>query len=613
MRMRARRAYTIIAASILLGSSVAMPTEAADPSGASESSEKFARLSDQFIKETLARAPHSASQAGYHKHLDEKTGKTVELDAVLDDLSLEAIYDDLVFYKSWRHRFQEETPRESLNAQDAADFDLINDQIGLYLLEVDRIQTYRHNPTVQVELVGSAIAQPLYADYAPKDVRLGHVLSRISEIPRLLKQVKGYMEDADPVYLKTAIEENAGNIEMIETTLASEVGSGSLKARYEEVAPPAVTALKEFSAWLSEDLAKRPSPRSWRLGEDLYKDKFKLVMETDVTPEKLLSDAETDLKNVRREMLELALPLHKKMFKNCNHSDLVGKTLENKVIGEVLSKISDEHPHRDELQKAVEADVLEIKKFISGNTIVTLSPRSNLKVIPTPLYMRGVYSVAGFHSAPPLEPESRAEYWVTPIDPSVPQEKAESKLREYNYFALKWLTIHEALPGHYTQFEHLNNLKPERRRLLRSLYGNGAYIEGWAEYIAQVMMDEGYLKTDPRFKLVMKKIRLRVIANTILDIKMHTMNMTDEEALSLMVNDTFQTQAEAEGKLKRAKLTSTQLPTYYVGLREWLGFRKRYQESKGKEFDMVKFHDAALDLGPLPVAKVESFMLPQTK
>jgi len=123
------------------------------------------------------------------------------------------------------------------------------------------------------------------------------------------------------------------------------------------------------------------------------------------------------------------------------------------------------------------------------------------------------------------------------------------------------------------------------------------------------MLDEGFMNGDPRFRLAMRKIRLRLLANVILDVRMQTMGMTDAQAMDLMMNETFQTQAEADGKLRRAKLSSTQLPTYYVGLREWLAFRKRYQDAGGKNFDMLKFHDAALDLGPLPVPVVEKLMM----
>jgi len=575
-------------------------------------SQKFARMSDQFLKESLALSPTNASYAGYHKHVDPKTGKTIELDALLDDMSLESIARQRAFYAAWRERFRTETPLASLDPQDAADWQLIDDQIGLNLLEFDRIQNYRHHPTVVVELIGNAIFLPLSQSYAPRDVRVGHVLARIQQIPRLLDQVKQYLSDADPIFVTTAVQENDGNIDLIQTTVAGEIDTGSpLKAQYDKVAPPAIAALKDFSRWLQDDLGKRPSHLDWRLGKEIYRQKFKLVMETSVTPEQVLADAERELKDVRAEMLRLALPMHAQMFPgHGDHSDLTGRDRENRIIGEVLGKLSENHPQRDHLQEAVEADLESIKAFIREKKIVSLSARENLKVIPTPPFMRGIYSVAGFQSAPPLEPQAQAQYWVTPIDPSMPADKAESKLREYNSWVLKWLSLHEALPGHYVQFEHLNSLQPERRRLLRSLFSNGAYVEGWAEYGAQVMMDEGFANRDPRFRLEMRKISLRLLANAILDVRMQTMGMTDEQAMELMTKDAFQTQAEAEGKLVRAKLSSTQLPTYYVGLREWLAFRQRYQAAAGKNFDMLKFHDAVLDEGPLPVPVVEKLIGP---
>jgi len=576
----------------------------------SAASKKFAELSDQFMEDSLALSPVSASAAGYHKHLDPKTGKTVELDALLDDMSLPFIEKESDFYKRWRERFHQETPLASLAPEDAADWQLIDDQIGLNLLEFDKIQNFRHNPTVAVELIGNALFLPLTQNYAPAEVRVGHAISRIRQIPRLLDQVKQYLSDVDPIFIQTALEENDGNIDLIQNTVAQQVPANSKsKVGYDQAAPPAVAALKQFSEWMKSSFSQAPASRNWRLGKELYDQKFRLVMETSVTPEQVLADAEKGLQSVRAEMLQLALPMHKEMYPgHSDHSELAGHERENIIISEVLHKISDDRPQRDQLLPAIEADLESIKQFIRDKKIVSLSSRENLKVIPTPLFMRGIYSVAGFHSAPPLEPQAEAEYWVTPIDAKMSDEKADSKLREYNNYTLRWLTIHEALPGHYIQFEHLNNIQPERRRLLRSLFANGAYVEGWAEYIAQVMMDEGYMNNDPKFRMMMRKIRLRLLANTVLDVKMHTMGMTDQQAMDLMTKDAFQTQAEAEGKLRRAKLSSTQLPTYYVGLREWLEFRKRYQDAAGKNFDLQKFHDRVLDEGPLPVPIVEKLV-----
>jgi len=576
-----------------------------------ESSAKFAKLSEEFIHETLALSPSTASQAGYHQHVDPKTGKTVALDALLDDVSETSMAEQRRVYAQWRQRFHGETPLGSLGVQDAADWRLIDDQIGLNLLELDRIQNYKHKPTVYVELLGSALFQPLTDDYAPEDVRLGHILSRMASIPHFLQQARSQLVDADPIFIKVAIEENDGNVDLIQNTIAAAFhGESKLKTQFDQVVPPAVEALKNFSRWLEDDLAKRKTDRTWRLGKELYAEKFRLVMETSITPDQVLADAERELKKTRAEMLQLALPLHKQYFPDHDdHASLSPQERENKVIGEVLGKIAEDHPKRDDLMQTVKDDLAGIRQFIIDKKIVSLKSRDNLKVIPTPPFMRGIFSVAGFHSAPPLDPNAEAQYWVTPIDPKTPADRAESKLREYNNWVLKWLTIHEALPGHYVQAEHANEIQPVTRRLARALFGKGAYVEGWAEYIAQVMMHQGFADNDPRYRISYLKVWLRAIGNTILDVQMQTMGMTDAEAMSFMMNDAFQTRAEAEGKLQRAKLSSTQLPTYYVGTSEWWRLRRAFEAAKGKDFTLADFHDRALDQGALPVPWLEDILL----
>lgn len=574
--------------------------------------EKFTKLVEAFIDESLTLSPVTASTVGYHKHVDKKTGKTIELDALLDNVGPEGIAIQKRFYTQWRERFRKEVPLSSLTPEDAADWQLIDDQIALNLLGLERIQGYRHYVPQYVELIGDALFQPLTNEYAAKEIRLDHILSRIGQIPRFLNQAREVLVDADPIYIKVALEENQGNIELVRETIGQAIpDTGALRTRYNEVAPPAIQALEAFSKWLENDLGKRPNPRSWRLGKEFYQEQFRLVLETPVTPEQVLAGAERDIKATRAEMLEIALPLHQQMYPDhSDHADLSGTERENLVISEVLRKISDDHPQRGQLMDTVKADLVGIRQFIVEKKIVSLKERDNLKVIPTPEFMRGVYSVAGFHSAPPLDPASDAQYWVTPIAQQTSNDKAESKLREYNNWVLQWLSIHEALPGHYVQAEHANDVSPVTRRLTRSLFANGAYAEGWAEYIAQVMMRSGYANNDPRYRLSYLKIWLRSLANAVLDIRMHTMNMSDAEAMELMTKYAFQTQAEAEGKLQRVKLTSCQLPTYYVGTQGWWRLRNKYEAAKGKDFSLTEFHDRALDEGALPLVQLEKLLLP---
>lgn len=587
----------------LLACLLSIPLLAADRPSLSHkaTAAEFDRLAARFMQDSLVLSPVNASQAGLHEYVS-PDGKTVALDAVLDDLGPDGFRRQREFYRQWRERFAA-FGRVPLDLEQRADLQLIEDSIGASLLELDRVQNYRHDPTVYVELIGNALFLPMSQSYAPTEVRMEHVVSRMEQIPRLLGQARQVLADGDPIKTSTAIDENEGNLDLIRHTVKDAIPAGSpLLARYEAAAPKAIAALEAFSLWLRDDYGKRPSKVTWRLGPELYAEKFRLVMETPVSSAQTLKNAEQEMAEVRADMLRLAEPVHREMFPgHGEHAGLTGEARENLIVGEVLDRIGEDHVQPPDLLPHIQGELDSIIAFIREKKIVDLGPRNNLKVIPTPPFMRGTYSVAGFHNPPPLEPGAEAQYWVTPIDPAMPKDKAESKLREYNNWTLKWLTIHEALPGHYVQFEHANDVQPESRRLLRAVLGNGAYIEGWAEYIAQVMMDEGFANNDPRFRLIMRKIRLRVLANTILDIRMHTQGMTDHQAMELMTRKAFQTQAEAEGKLLRAKLTSVQLVTYYVGLHDWLELRKEYQAKQGEAFTNAGFHNRALNEGPLPV------------
>ncbi|MDP9170864.1 MAG: DUF885 domain-containing protein, partial [Acidobacteriota bacterium] len=265
---------------------------------------------------------------------------------------------------------------------------------------------------------------------------------------------------------------------------------------------------------------------------------------------------------------------------------------------DVLDHIAQQHSTPATYEADARKDLDEAREFARAKNLLTLPPGQNLQVIPTPEFQRGIYAVGGFNPAPTLEPQLGAFFWITPIPPDWPHERVESKLREYNVFNLRLLVIHEAMPGHYVQGEFANAVQPKTRRVLRAVFGNGPYVEGWAQYITQMMLDQGFLNNSPELRLSLLKQELRVDANAILDIRLQTNRMTDEQAMDLMENSTFQEHEEAAAKLQRAKLSSTQLPTYFTGWRDWLRLRALM-----KDTNLHDFHDKALKEGavPLPV------------
>ena len=238
----------------------------------------------------------------------------------------------------------------------------------------------------------------------------------------------------------------------------------------------------KFDKFLRSSLAGR-NRAEWRLG-NLYSRKFRETLRAGVEADDTLQTAERRLTAVRARMLELARPLQAALAPaHKDHSDLSGDARINAVVGEVLASIAQRHSTRESYMDDARKDLEEARAFVQQKRLLTLPARSNLQVIPTPEFMRGIYAVGGFNAAPALEPELGAFFWVTPIPAAWPAERVESKLREYNFYKLKLLTIHEAMPGHYVQMEIANNVQPPARRILRSIYGNGAYIEGWAQYV----------------------------------------------------------------------------------------------------------------------------------
>jgi uncharacterized protein (DUF885 family) len=374
-----------------------------------------------------------------------------------------------------------------------------------------------------------------------------------------------------------------------------------LKRSYDEAAAEAVTALKSFNSWLENVLRRRPG--DWRLGHDLYAQEFKYALANGETPEQTLAAAETKLNEIRSKMQQQAGQLWPKYYPaKSKPRDL------NELVSAVLDKIAKQHAAPDQIFDSAEADLSEATQFVEAHDILPLPKGGHLEVIPTPEFMRGVYGVGGFQPAPPLEPKLGAFFWITPITPDMPKADVESKLREYNRWGLQTLVIHEAMPGHWVQFQYANAVQPQSRAVLREMLANNPYVEGWAVYATQVMIDEGY-EASPEMTLTFEKQMLRVVANTILDVKMQTQGMTDQQALDLMINQTFQERQEAVAKVQRAKLTACQLPTYFVGWQAWLRLRDGYEKKNGSNFNLSRFHERALNEGSVPMATLSKLML----
>lgn len=260
-------------------------------------------------------------------------------------------------------------------------------------------------------------------------------------------------------------------------------------------------------------------------------------------------------------------------------------------------------PKADEIVDTAKRSLELATAFVQEKDLLTLPP-DPVEIIVMPEFKRGV-SLAYCDSPGPLDVGLKTFYAVAPLPEDWTEEQVQSFLREYNVRSIHDLTMHEAIPGHFLQLAHSNRYPGK----LRTILSSGVFIEGWAIYSERMMIDAGFLDNDPLMRLINLKWYLRGIGNAIIDQAIHTEGMTREQAMKLMMEDTFQEEREAAEKWVRAQLTSAQLSTYFVGAVEHFDLRRDIEHTWGAKFDLKTYHDRILSYGSPPVQYVRALVL----
>lgn len=598
-----RRLVLASGVTLTVGAVTVAPTRAtAQAARASAVRNAFPELAREFVFTTLAFSPSTSMQAGLHEWTA-PDGRVVSLDTLLDDFSAAELARQRRYYLDVRRRLRA-MPRATLDAQTRVDHELLGNVIDASLYSIDRERFNEIRPQMYPEVLGQALFLPMALEYGAPAARASHLAARLGQAPAFLREARRSLRATNEIYTRVALEELDGVANMVTDAGSAFVKGTPSAARYADAARPALAAIAEYRAFVRDTLPGRGHV-DWRMGAAKYAAKWKLYLQTDRTPAQMLRLAQDSLRAARAEMFALARPLHAQWFPTHNHDGPETMGL-NAVVGEVLRRIGDEHGHRDSLLQQGERDVALLQEVVARKRLLSLDTIPNLRVIPTPEFQRGTYGVAGAVQAPMLQPKLFTFYWVTPIPATWTAARAESKLHEYNNYKMLDLTMHEGIPGHVVQGAYANRITPEWRRLLRNIAGNSANVEGWAVYAEHLMMyDAGVTGGDPvKMRLTDLKGMLRIYANAIIDIGLHTRGMPGDSAVALMMRDAFQERPEAEAKLQRAQLDYVQLENYLAGVTDWTAFRTAAERREGARFNLCRFHDDVLLQGPLPVPTV---------
>ncbi|NOZ74890.1 MAG: DUF885 domain-containing protein [FCB group bacterium] len=552
---------------------------------------RFQKFQNLFLTQYYKDNPVNATWIGIHDYDDQ-----------LPDFRPQAVQERLDRLREYRRIFVDIRENE-LSRDDRIDREIILNSIDQEIFNYTELKSYRWNPLIYMYTLGFAVESLSGYDFAPAEERGLNLKGRLFAIPEFLRVATGNLDTMPAPHMETAIRQCRGIEKLVSTGLDSFLTDLETDETHviRQAALSAQQSLVQFRSFLEQRLKEGPY-RDFRIGPHLYGKKLELTLNENLLPEEVLARAEIALKRIQSQMLELATPLYTELTHE--QPSVNGHADELNIIRTVLDDIARNHAKREAVVTSVRSTIDELTRFIQDRQIITLDSTKPLVIRETPEYQRGV-SIASLQAPGPLEKNLQTYFNVSPIPTDWTDEQAESFLREYNTISVKILAIHEALPGHYVQLIYANR----NPSLARAVFSSGVMVEGWAHYAESMMIDEGLGNGDPRYKLVELKWKLRGIANAIMDQKIHTEDMTREEALDLMINETFQETSEAEAKWRRAQLTSCQLSTYFVGYDLMMALRSDVEADQGPNFNLGAFHEALLNQGSIPIRYLREYLL----
>ena len=595
---------TLLAAALLASMTACQKSEpptaapAADTAATAADTAKadaaFADLSKRALEGWLQLSPVSATQIGEHKY-----------DGELDDLSAAGRQKGLAFSKKILAEL-DATDTAALSRENQVDAAILRNQLQYDIWTAETLQSWAWDPQVYNNVAGGAIYGLMAREFAPLPERLKSATARMQKIPALLAQAR---ENLDParvpkVHAETVAKQNAGILSIVDTFNTPNLKDlpEADRAQAEAAIDGLKKAVAEHQAWLDKTLVPN-AKGDFRIGQTLYDQKLQFALLSSLSRADIKQRAEGELKRVREEMYGIARTVLKDKPGAPALPETPTADEQQKAIEAALELAYAERPARDKVVPAAEAALAQATEFVRQHDLVTL-PDAPVEIIEMPEFQRGV-AVAYCDSPGPLDKNLKTFYAVSPIPDEWDQKQVDSFLREYNSRMIHLLSIHEGTPGHYLEGWHSAKFPSTLRAVLRS----GMFAEGWAVYTEKMMADAGYLDNDPLFRLVQMKFYLRTIANAILDQGVQVDGWTREQAMDLMVRQTFQQEREAAGKWTRAQLTSAQLPTYFVGVQEHFDMRKAAEAKLGAQFNLKAYHDQVLSYGAPPVRFVRQLML----
>jgi uncharacterized protein (DUF885 family) len=531
-------------------------------------SEPLPHFVDDLLGYLHETHPTHATLDGVHTH-----------DDLLEDLTRQGVDGEVRALSGYLRRL-DEINRDALTEIERLEHRMLTSNLQARMFELEDVRTWERNPQFYSDILASSLAGQALFTYAPAAERARRVLSKLRQTPRLIQTARDNIKDPPGILVKVGIENMRGALKFIEDELPrafSGLDDLHLLGDLADAQTEASAAVASYIQYLETELAPK-ARASFRLGRDKFEKKLRLDEGIFHPVDRLLSIATRELKATQEAFRALAGRM--------NGADPL----------DAWSKTKAEHPAPGQLVSVGREQLDELATFLERQSVITLPPGEKITVAPTPEFYR--WSFASMWTPGPFESKpTRAYYYLTDVDPSWPPERKDEHLRDYNYPTLWSISIHEVYPGHFLHYQHLRRVESKARKSI--MFAPASFVEGWAHYCEQMMMEVGFGRQQYSVQLGQLAEALIRLARFIVCIKLHTEDMSVEQGVRFFRDEAFMEEASARREAERGTFDPTYL-VYSVGKLMLLKLRQDYKQQQGKSFSLKSFHDTLLGQGTAP-------------
>ncbi len=541
------------------------------------SAEPLPHFVDEYLSYLYEVHPTNATFDGVHLH-----------DDLLEDLGRHAIDAQIRELGAFARRLAAIDPAR-LTDMERRERPALEANIRARLFELESVRTWERSPQYYSDILATSLAGQALFPYAPLPERARRVVSKLRQVNRLMQAARENIKDPPGIFVKVGLESLRGTLRFINDDLPrafSRLDDLHILGDLADASTAAATAVEGYIDYLERDLVPR-TKGSFRLGQEKFEQKLRLDEGVALGAERLLDLAMRELRSTQDQFRRVA--------SRVNGGDPLA----------AWAKAKQDHPAAGELVPVAQRQLEELVDFINRNDIITIPEGEPVSVAPTPRFYR--WTFASMWTPGPFEAKPmRAFYYITDVDPSWPAERQDEHLRDFSYGALWSISIHEVFPGHFLHYQHLRQVESKLRKSI--LFSSAAFVEGWAHYCEQMMIDEGFRRDDPSVRLGQLAEALIRLCRFVVGVRLHCEDMSVEQGVRFFKDEAFLEDVSARREAERGTFDPSYI-VYSLGKLMVLKLREDYKSKAGAKYSLRQFHDTLLGNGTVPLWLHRALML----